>query len=87
MLETMSGSYFPALPKNMDEPIHAQKMDDRFSAHFQVSLDRQQQLITHYVMRAVNPGLVTVPDAHAELMYQPTENGRSGMGSADIAAK
>jgi uncharacterized protein YfaS (alpha-2-macroglobulin family) len=87
MLETMSGSYFPALPKNMDEPIHVQKMDDRFSAHFQVSLDRQQQLITHYVMRAVNPGLVTVPDAHAELMYQPTENGRSGMGSADIAAK
>ena len=72
---------------SMKKPIHVQKMDDRFSAHFQVSLDRQQQLITYYVMRAVNPGLVTVPDAHAELMYQPSENGRSGMGSADIAVK
>lgn len=87
MLETMSGALKPALPKKLVEPVNVQKMDDRFAAHFRVSMERQQQVVTHYVMRAVNPGLVTVPDAHAELMYQPNENGRSGMGSADVALK
>jgi hypothetical protein len=87
MLQTMSGALKPALPKKLVEPVNVQKMDDRFAAHFRVSMERQQQVVTHYVMRAVNPGLVTVPDAHAELMYQPNENGRSGMGSADVALK
>lgn len=68
-------------------PLNLQQLDDRLAAHFNGSWSQGSRAQVVYVMRAAYAGTMVIPDAHAELMYQPSEFGRSGLGSGHIAPR
>ena len=66
----------------------SEAMDDRFMVAFNERwFDKGDVRIAAYVMRAVYPGDMRFPDAHAELMYSPQVNGRSATGEVKVVAK
>ena len=66
----------------------SEAMDDRFMVAFNERwFDKGDVRIAAYVMRAVYPGDMRFPDAHAELMYSPQVNGRSATGEVRVVAK
>ena len=66
----------------------SEAMDDRFMVAFNERwFDKGDVRIAAYVMRAVYPGDMRFPDAHAELMYSPQVNGRSTTGEVRVVAK
>ena len=67
------------------EPVWSESMDDRYVANFDNSWYKDDYVITYYQMRAVYPGEMVIPDAHAELMYRPEINGRSSSTTGRIS--
>jgi len=66
----------------------SEAMDDRFMVAFNEDWFGDGDIrIAAYVMRAVYPGDMRLPDAHAELMYSPQVNGRSATGEVQVVAK
>jgi uncharacterized protein YfaS (alpha-2-macroglobulin family) len=66
----------------------SEAMDDRFMVAFNEGwFDKGKFRIAAYVMRAVYPGDMRLPDAHAELMYSPQVNGRSATGEVRVVSK
>ena len=66
----------------------SEAMDDRFMVAFHNDWFGANDIrIAAYVMRAVYPGRMRIPDAHAELMYGPQVNGRSATGEVQVVAK
>lgn len=73
------------LPNHDDESlVRRQALDDRLMAHFRGDWSPARQVRLSYVLRAVFPGEMRLPDAHAELIYQPEVHGRSSAFSAII---
>jgi hypothetical protein len=66
----------------------SESMDDRFMVAFNEDWFGDGDIrIAAYVMRAVYPGDMRLPDAHAELMYSPQVNGRSATGEVRVVEK
>jgi uncharacterized protein YfaS (alpha-2-macroglobulin family) len=68
------------------EVAHTEFRDDRFVAAFNRSGSDGHEMTLAYVVRAVTPGLYTLPAASVEDMYRPQLSARTATGRMEVKA-
>jgi uncharacterized protein YfaS (alpha-2-macroglobulin family) len=69
------------------EVAHTEFRDDRFVAAFnRTGSDNGREMTLAYVVRAVTPGVYTLPAASVEDMYRPQLSARTATGRMEVKA-
>ncbi|RFC68261.1 MULTISPECIES: alpha-2-macroglobulin family protein [Mesorhizobium] len=69
------------------QAAHLEFRDDRFVAAFDRTGSEDRSFTLAYVVRAVTPGVYTLPAASVEDMYRPQFSARTAMGMMEIKAE
>ncbi len=82
LVSSASLESFPWLEST--QAAHLEFRDDRFVAAFDRSSGDKKQITLAYVVRAVTPGIYTLPAATVEDMYRPQYAARTATGMMEV---